>query len=250
MQDTQYVTGVNRRRFVLKLASPAHFQLTPGASDCVMRDPMNCNQPLLKCFSVPLLFAVLANQWAVTADENLPEVLAEKAVDSESWLPDFSYAGYRNGAEPLPVASGTVIEVDDFGAVANDDNDDTKAILAALVEAHSEKGPVIVRFSAGRYRVTEILKIERSNIVVQGQGSGPGGTTLWFPRPLNQVDKSSSLDELRKYLVDLDKRQREPARNIHDFFSSAPPMSPRSSVKISKLRSSQGAGAPSSSSRA
>ena len=115
--------------------------------------------------------------------------------------------------------SGQVIEVDEFGAQADDEADDTKAVLTAIAEAHDTSGPVIIRFGAGRYQITEVLKIERSNITLQGQGSGPGGTTLWFPRPLGQVDKSTSLDELRKYIVDLDKRQREPENNLDEYFS-------------------------------
>ncbi len=149
----------------------------------------------------------------------LPAILSDETTIRETFLPDFSYAGYRNGIDQLPTASGKVINVDDFGAKANDEADDTKAVISAIDAANDTSGPVIVRFGAGRYRITEVLKIERSNIVLQGQGSGPGGTTLWFPRPLNQVDKSTSLDELRKYIVDLDKRQREPERNLDEYFS-------------------------------
>lgn len=149
----------------------------------------------------------------------LPAILSNETTVRETFLPDFSYAGYRNGLEAPPTASGKVIRVDDFGAKADDKADDTKAIKAALAEAHSTAAPVVVRFGAGRYRITEVLKVERSDIVLQGQGSGPGGTTLWFPRPLNQVDKGTSLDELRKYIVDLDKRQREPEKNLDEYFS-------------------------------
>ena len=184
-----------------------------------MRDPMHRKQRILSYVSAVLLLMSVANQSAADTGESLPMILANNSGDAETWLPDFSFAGYRNGNEPLPVSAGTVVDVDQYGAVANDHDDDTRAILAALEKAHSIEGPVIVRFSAGRYRVTGVLKIEQSNIVLQGKGSGIGGTTLWFPRPLNQLDKSSSLDELRKYLVDLDKRQREPDRNLDEYFS-------------------------------
>ena len=33
------------------------------------------------------------------------------------------------------------------------------------------------------------------------------------------VDRSASLDELREYLVKLDKRQVEPDKNLNDYFS-------------------------------
>lgn len=137
----------------------------------------------------------------------------------DNYLPDFSFAGYGNGLPALPEASGTVVTVDDFGASANDGTDDTKAVLAAISHANDVAGPVIVRFSAGRYIVSEVLRIERSDFVLQGAGSGPGGTVLHFPRPLKQVDRSTSLDELRQYLVKLDKREVDPARNLDDYFS-------------------------------
>ena len=148
-----------------------------------------------------------------------PKILSQETNGGQDFLPDFSYAGYRNGAEALPAAVGTIIRVEEFGARADDGADDTKAVVVAIDQANNTDGPVIIRFGAGRYEITEVLKIQRSNIVLQGQGSGPGGTTLWFPRPLKQVDRSSSLDELRKYIVDLDKRQREPERNLDEYFS-------------------------------
>jgi len=147
----------------------------------------------------------------------LPPILLDTA--DTPYLPDFSYAGYNFGVGDLPTASGTVIRVDDYGAAADDGNDDTKAVLAALDAAHAIDNPVIVRFGPGTYRISEILRIERGHLVLQGAGSGAGGTRIHFPRPLMQVDRSDSLDELRAYIVNLNKRQREPKNNVDEFFS-------------------------------
>ena len=156
---------------------------------------------------------------AKSDDRSLPAILSGETIRKTTYLPDFSYAGYANGTLDVPEASGTVVKVDDFGAAANDGKDDSKAVLAAISHANSVAGPVIVRFSAGRYRISEVLKIVRSDFVLQGRGRGTSGTTLYFPRPLNQVDKSDSLNELRKYLVQLDKRQKEPDLNLDEYFS-------------------------------
>ncbi|MDH3267134.1 MAG: hypothetical protein OEM25_09225, partial [Gammaproteobacteria bacterium] len=149
--------------------------------------------------------------------DSLPEILSSN--DPAHYLPDFSYAGYRNSNEPLPATAGIVVSVSDFGAIPDDGRDDTKAILAAIEVGNRIPESVIIRFEPGEYRITQIVRIERSNIVLQGAGAGPAGTTLFFPRPLDQVDNSSSLDELRKYIVDLDKRQQEPDINLDEFFS-------------------------------
>ncbi len=176
------------------------------------------NRTFLSLVAAALILGPAASS-AESPDAGLPDLLSLETIRQAHYLPDFSYAGYGNGLVPLPQTSGTVVNVDDFGAKANDGADDTRAVLAALTHANEVSGPVVIRFSAGRYRVSDVLRIERSNIVVQGHGSGVGGTTLWFPRPLRQVDDSTSLDELRRYLVELDKRQREPDNNIDEFFS-------------------------------
>lgn len=174
-------------------------------------------------FVAPIVLAGLllspAVLFAEASDSRLPALLSSETIRQDMHLPDFSYAGFRNGLEDLPRASGAVIDVDDFGAAADDGKDDSKAVIAAIAHANSVDGPVVVRFSEGRYRISEVLKIERSDFVLQGAGSGAGGTVLHFPRPLNQVDRSASLDELRKYLVQLDKRQVEPDKNLNDYFS-------------------------------
>ena len=151
--------------------------------------------------------------------DELPAILADETTGLAHFLPDFSYAGYENGARAVPAAAGKLVRVADHGAKPDDRIDDSKAILAALDAANRIEGPVRIRFDAGRYRITEVLRIERSNIVLQGAGSGAGGTVLEFPLPLAQVDTGKSLDELRQYIRDLDKRQVEPDANIDSYFS-------------------------------
>ncbi|MGB3167404.1 MAG: glycosyl hydrolase family 28-related protein, partial [Alteraurantiacibacter sp.] len=119
---------------------------------------------------------------------------------------------------PLPTVE-RAIDVADHGAVPDDGKDDSAAIIAAIAAAREMGGPVRVQFGPGRYQLTEILWIEQSGIVLAGTGSGAGGTELYMPRPLNQLDDGGALDELRIYLERYDKRERQPDQNLDVLFS-------------------------------
>ena len=169
-----------------------------------------------------LLTAFFGHAVSSQEDKNLPQhtqLLSYETLRSEMFIPDFSYAGYQNGEQRLPVAEGVVIDVAKFGALANDGQDDSAAIQRAFDAANKIEQPVIIRFEAGTYRITSVLRINRSDFVLQGQGAGAMGTELHFPRPLRHVDRSPSLDELRTYIRRLDKRQKEPDLNINEYFS-------------------------------
>ncbi len=149
----------------------------------------------------------------------LPKILSDPATVAANPLPDFSYAGYGFGLASIPADAGTIIEVTDHGAIPDDGLDDSKAVLRALAAANAVKGKVTLRFPKGRTQITEILRITRSDIVLDGAGDGPGGSELWFPRPLKLIDKSHDYDELREYLVREKKQQVEPEHNIDYLFT-------------------------------
>ncbi len=149
----------------------------------------------------------------------LPAILSDPKVATANPLPDFSYAGYGFGVAPLPADAGTVIDVTDHGAIPDDGLDDSKAVLRALAAANAVKGKVTLRFPKGRTQITEIIRITRSDITLDGAGSGQGGSELWFPRPLKLIDQSHDYDELRQYLVREKKQQVEPEQNIDYLFT-------------------------------
>ena len=150
--------------------------------------------------------------------QELPPILTEDGSTPENWLPDFSYAGFGSGIAELPTVPDE-LRVDDFGARPDDEIDDTKAIKAAIAEAVKHGGPVRVQFGPGRYIVSGIPWIEHDGIVLSGMGPGEGGTELYMPRPLNQMDDRGALDELRTYLVENDKRERQKDANLDTLFS-------------------------------
>ena len=133
------------------------------------------------------------------------------------YIPDFSYAGYRNGDGPLPAPSGTVFDVGDYGAVADDGLDDTKAVEAALEAARAADGTVTVRFPEGRFILSDILYLNRSDLFFTG--SNTGRTTLYFPFPLSALPTPPAFAELDEYLLEFDKRQREKDNNVDMPFS-------------------------------
>ena len=147
------------------------------------------------------------------------QILTNPDVMTAERLPDFSYAGYNHGVGEIPIAKGKVIDVTEFGVTADDEIDDSKAMLKALDAAHKTKGAVIVQLPKGRVIISDILRIQRSDIVLRGAGSSLDGTDLHFPRPLQMIDKTDYLDEIREYLKKYDKRQREEDKNIDELFS-------------------------------
>ncbi len=168
------------------------------------------------------LLAALAVAPSIQAQERDAGRLPRLVVDEGQCpnpLPDFSHAGYGDGLKPIPGGQGRVIQATDYGVVADDGRDDSHALLKALAAARAVDGPVVLQLPPGRVIVSEVLRIDRSNIVVRGHGSGHGGTELYFPRPLRMVDTGQEFKELREYLVRNDKYQKEPENNVHALFS-------------------------------
>ncbi len=146
-----------------------------------------------------------------------PEVLSER--DSiDVYLPDFSYAGYLWGEKELSVLNGTMA-VSEFGAMPDDNIDDTEALKEAFDAANRSDGPVVLKFDRGKYILSDILYIERSNFILQGSGSGTDGTIIYIPQPLNKLKTPADLIELEEYLNVNNKRQKEPDRGIDERFS-------------------------------
>ena len=155
---------------------------------------------------------------APVSAQGIPKILSEQGTRNAPALPDFSYAGYGFGIADIPEVEN-VIDVADFGAVPGDDIDDSDALRKALKAAHEASGPVRVQLHAGRYLLSEILWIERSGIVLSGMGMGKGGTELYMPRPLNQIDDGGALEEIRIYLKENDKYERQKDANLDVLFS-------------------------------
>ena len=107
---------------------------------------------------------------------------AGEAWDPRGRLPDFSYAGYHGGDRPIPNVP-VVANVQSFGAVGNGVTDDTQAFKSAIA-ATSDGALLIPR---GRYLITDILYIRKSNLVLRGEGRGPQDTVLYFPVSLTDV---------------------------------------------------------------
>ncbi|PWT92910.1 MAG: hypothetical protein C5B55_05460 [Blastocatellia bacterium] len=125
---------------------------------------------LLTTAVVSTVIAQTSDLWGTNGDRWHPR----------SRLPDFSFAGYHCGEAPLPkVAPG--VSVKDFGAKGDGETDDTAAFLKALATVKSGA----IEVPPGRYRITDILEIKRSHIVLRG--SGPDKSVLFFPKPLHEI---------------------------------------------------------------
>lgn len=109
-------------------------------------------------------------------------------------LPDFSYAGYRNGEIDLPTnLTYKVFNVTTFGAIPDDNISDKVAIQKAIIAAN-ENGSGIVFFPKGRFLLNEDgdemtrINSKGSKIIFRGSGSEIGGTELFMKNTLQPAD--------------------------------------------------------------
>jgi hypothetical protein len=105
--------------------------------------------------------------------------------DGEKWspqsrLPDFSFAGYHFGEDPLPKVEA-VTDVTRFGAKGDGKTDCTEAFIQAI--AATEKGAITI--PAGLFLLSNVIQIDKPNIVLRGAGQGK--TVLRFTSELEDV---------------------------------------------------------------
>lgn len=143
---------------------------------------------------------------ACVADAAEPWTPAILAEGSAEYLPDYSYAGYRWGEQPLPRPPVT-FSVADFGALPDDGIDDTEAFRGALRAADRKTGTVVVAVPAGRFQLSEVLFLERSHLVLRGAGRDADGSVLAFTRPLEQMQVPAETEKLRRELQRAGKKQ-------------------------------------------
>jgi len=143
------------------------------------------------------------------------------AIENDKvYLPDFSYAGYHYGEQGITIPiDRTILNVTDYGVIPDDGLDDSKALIATLEKAKNIKGSVLIQLPAGRIILSEVLYFERSHIVFNGQGTGENGTEIYCPRPMMYLPDPDGLAELREYLIDQNKIQKEKENNISLPFS-------------------------------
>ncbi|PSC67722.1 band 7 [Micractinium conductrix] len=123
-----------------------------------------------------------------------------------SRVPDLSYSGYMANEKVVPTYAVRV-DVRDLGAKGDGITDDTDAFQAAIDEAtrlaqllttepcgttrrcegFGNEGTqgVAILAPAGTYRITRMLEIWQSNVVLRGEGIGR--TTLYYPKALQHI---------------------------------------------------------------
>ncbi len=131
---------------------------------------------------VLVLAAVLALSGAAEAQTSRLWGAHGELWSPASRLPDFSHAGYHGG-ETLPPSPAVVADVRDFGAVGDGQTDDTAAFQAAIDAA--QDGAVWV--PAGRYRISNVLTVSKSHVVLRGAGPDNGGSVLSIDKSLTDV---------------------------------------------------------------
>ncbi|WP_298494065.1 T9SS type A sorting domain-containing protein [uncultured Algibacter sp.] len=126
---------------------------------------------------------------------NLTAVSAQTKTTSDLWgdngelwdtrgrLSDFSYAGYGGGNAVKPDFTN-IINVLDQGVIANDGLSDADAINAIINTAPDNS---VVFFPVGRYVIDKIIEVDRSNILLRGEGDGPSGTIFYLPKSATEV---------------------------------------------------------------
>lgn len=149
----------------------------------------------------------------------LPELLSNTDVANNNYLPDFSFAGYQHGQGNPDTKGHVIVNVEDHEIIADDGLDDSLALIKLIADLNKNSQPTVIQFNSGRYILSSIIFIDRSNLVLRGAGSGVGGTEFYFPRPLNYVPVPDELKELSEYLVELDKIERQKENNIALPFS-------------------------------
>lgn len=169
---------------------------------------------------INVLIVLMLHFGFTTFGQKTPTVF-ETIKEKNIYLPDFSYAGYHHGEKQINTLPKniTILKAEDYNVIPDDKIDDSKAMLALINKANVVDGFVMIQLPPGRIIISDVLYFERSKIILNGSGSGKNGTEIYCPRPMMYFKDPESLEELRTYLVELNKLQKEKENNISLPFS-------------------------------
>jgi hypothetical protein len=123
-----------------------------------------------------IVHGLLAQQWQSKIVRTGTLGKLEYTADKEgNRIPDFSYAGYRNGAVPIP----TIAVVDSVSPVAGDNTSNIQNVINRVasrsLDANGFRGALLMK--AGRYRVSGTLLLNVSGVILRGVGEGSDSLT-------------------------------------------------------------------------
>lgn len=98
-------------------------------------------------------------------------------------IPYIGRAGFRGGVAHFP-RRPAIADVRDFGAVAGGTSDSAPAINRAIA-AVGRAGGGTVTVPPGTFRIDDIIRVNRSNVILKGAGSGR--TTLYATKNLTEL---------------------------------------------------------------
>jgi hypothetical protein len=104
-------------------------------------------------------------------------------VPTSGRLLDFSYAGYRAGAEDIPNPPVSANLKTMYGAKGDGTTDDTQAFLSAIADAAGDQVTVLY-LPPGAYVLSRKLDISKRVII---RGAGRNATSLLMTRSLTQL---------------------------------------------------------------
>jgi hypothetical protein len=163
-------------------ARPLAISLLPSSSSVPRFKSVALAGALSLILCALLLGAVVNRQPQAQAETSKLWGKAGELWTPQSRLPDFSFAGYHCGEVPLPDVP-VVNSVTRFGAKGDGSTDDTAAFLKAIEE--TSNGALFI--PEGRYVLTGVLTINKSNLVLRG--AGPEKTVLVIPKSLTQLSE-------------------------------------------------------------
>lgn len=145
-----------------------------------------------------LIYFLGASEHSIRGDDVTPiyqSYLDDSGAGREPMLPDFSYAGYQRGEKPIPLVKGPIFDVTHYGAVPNSSKPAFEGIQNAI-NACEEAGGGVVWFPKGLYQVNPKpseatqprLRIQKSGVVLRGEGSGKDGSILFMEAEIQPED--------------------------------------------------------------
>lgn len=108
-----------------------------------------------------------------------------KDPDRHPNIPNVSYAGFRNGDEPLPFPTTNIVNVklSPYHAKGDGVTDDTGAIRAAISDVGA--GGAVIFFPQGTYLISDVIFVHRSGTILRGESRER--TTLHFAKSLTDA---------------------------------------------------------------